>query len=265
MPPRAIWSGTITFGLIAIPVKLYTAVGRESDDKVEFHLLHEKDNARIRNERRCAKGHKVDWDEVVRGHEYSKGKWVTFTDEELDALDVESLHTIDVVTFVPSEQIDPIYVDHTYYVSPESSGTKAYKLFIDALEHEGLVGVAKVAIREREHLAMIRTVDGEISLHTLHWPNEIRKRQKTSGRPTLRDNEKRMARQLVQQLAGEFDPTEFTDEYHEAIKKAIKRKVKGEEIVEPAEREQPAEVGDLMEALKRSVEETNKRRRKRAS
>ena len=116
MPPRAIWSGTITFGLIAMPVKLYTAVGRENDDKVEFHLLHEKDNARIHNERRCAKGHKVEWDDLVRGHEYQKGKWVTFTDEELGALDVDSLHTVDVVEFVPAEQIDPIYIDSTYYV-----------------------------------------------------------------------------------------------------------------------------------------------------
>ena len=128
------------------------------------------------------------------------------------------------------------------------------------------MGVAKVAIREREHLAMIRAVDGEISLHTLHWPNEIRKRQKSGARATLRPNEKKMARQLLQQLTGDFDPTQFKDEYHEAIKKAVKQKVKGEEIVEAPEREERAEVGDLMEALKRSVEETNTRsKRRRAS
>ncbi len=261
MPPRAIWSGTITFGLIAIPVKLHTAVGRT--EKIEFHLLHEKDNARIHNERRCEKGHKVEWEDLIRGYEYQKGKWVAFTDDELDALDVDSMHTVDVVTFVPADQIDPIYIDKTYYVSPEQAGTKAYKLFVDALEHEDLVGVSKVAIREREHLAMVRADDGQITLHTMHWPDEIRKREKSGGRVTLRDNEKKMARQLVRQLQSDFAPDEFEDEYHKAIKKAVRRKVKGEDIVEAPEREEPAAVGDLMDALKRSVEETNKRSRSR--
>ena len=263
MPPRAIWSGTITFGLIAIPVKLHTAVGRT--EKVEMHLLHEKDGERIHYDRRCEKGHKVDWDETIRGYEYEKGKWVTFTDEELDNLQLESMHTVDVVTFVPDEQIDPIYYDKTYYVTPEQAGTKAYKLFVDALEHEGLVGIAKVAIREKEHLAAISAADGEITLHTMHWPDEIRKREKTSGRVTVRDNEKKMARSLVRQLTGDFEPEGFTDEYYKALKAAVRKKIKGEEIVEPEGREEPAAVSDLMEALKRSVEEVGKGSKKRST
>ena len=253
MAPRAIWSGTITFGLIAIPVKLHTAVGR-TDDKVELHLLHEKDGERIHYERRCEKGHKVEWEDVIRGYEYQKGKWVTFTDDELSSLDTESMHTIDVESFVPAEQIDPIYFDKTYYVATDGPGAKAYKLFVDALEHEGLLGVGKVAIREKEHLCALRVADGEIVLQTMHWPDEIRKREKSGGRVTLRDNEKKMARQLVQQLAGDFEPEQFEDEYFKALKAAVRKKVKGEDIVEPEGRAEPAAVSDLMEALKRSVE-----------
>ena len=251
--PRAIWSGTITFGLIAIPVKLFPAIGRT--DKVELHLLHEKDGERIHYERRCEAGHKVDWDDIVRGYEYAKGKWVTFTDEELDAIRTESMHTIDVETFVPSDQIDPIYYENTYYVAAESSGAKAYRLLVDALDSEELVGVSKVAIRDRERLAAIRATDGQIVLNTMHWPDEIRESTaKPSGRAQLRDNERRMARQLVRQLADDFDPDAFEDAYHKALKAAVRRKVKGEEIVVPEGREEAPAVADLMEALKRSVE-----------
>jgi DNA end-binding protein Ku len=252
--PRAIWSGTITFGLIAIPVKLYSAIGRE--DKVDLHLLHEKDGERIHYERRCEKGHKVDWDDIVRGYEYAKGKWVTFTDEELDAIRTESMHTVDVVQFVSSDEIDPMYYENTYYVAPDETGAKAYRLLVDALESEGLVGVSKVAIRDRERLAAIRVTDGEIVLNTMRWPDEIRDRsyKRPSGRVTLRDNERKMARQLVRQLAGEFTPDEFEDEYHKALKAAVQRKVKGKDIVVPEGREEPAAVADLMDALKRSVE-----------
>ncbi len=252
---RAIWSGSITFGLITIPVKLYSAIGRE--DKIDLHQLHEKDGEPIHYERVCEAGHKVEWKDIVKGYEYEKGKWVTFSDEELEALDTESMRAVDVVTFVDASEIDPIYYDTTYYVAPDASAAKAYKLFVDALESEGLVGVSKVAIRNRERLAAIRILDGEIVLQTMHWPDEIRKAdyKKPSGRVQLRDNEKKMARQLVQQLTDEFDPTQFKDEYHKALRSLAKKKIEGEEIVVPERREEPEAAGDLMEALRRSVEE----------
>lgn len=251
--PRAIWSGTITFGLIAIPVKLYPAIGRT--EKVDLHLLHEKDGERIHYERRCEAGHKVDWDDVVRGYEYAKGKWVTFTDEELDAIRPESMHTVDVVTFVPDAQIDPIYYEKTYYVATDGPGAKAYKLLVDALETEELVGIAKVSIRDRERLAAIRVMDDQIVLNTMHWPDEIRDAAgKPSGRAQLRDNERKMARQLVRQLADDFRPDEFQDEYDKALKAAVRRKVQGKDIVVPEGREEAPAVGELMEALKRSVD-----------
>ena len=203
MAPRAIWKGSITFGLITIPVGLYSAVGRE-EEKFDFHLLHEKDGARIHYERTCDKGHKdVDWDEIVKGYEYKKGKWVTITDEDLAALDLESLRTIDVVTFAPHEQIDPIFFDKSYYLVPEEQAVKAYRLVADALEDEQLVGVCKVAIREREHLAALRVKDGMLVLQTMHWPEEIRdaKFAQLRKRPRVDDRERKMARQLIQHLS----------------------------------------------------------------
>jgi DNA end-binding protein Ku len=251
---RAIWSGSITFGLITIPVKLYSAIGRE--DKVDLHQLHEKDGEPIHYERVCEAGHKVEWKDIVKGYEYEKGKWVTFTDEELEALETESMHAIDVQNFVAADEIDPIYFDSSYYVAPDESAGKAYRLFLEALESEGLVGVSKVAIRNRERLAAIRVHDDGIVLQTMHWPDEIRKAdyKKPSGRVQLRDNERKMARQLVQQLTDEFDPGGFDDEYHKALRKLAKRKIEGEEIVVPKTREEPESAVDLMEALKRSVE-----------
>ncbi len=252
---RAIWSGSITFGLISIPIKLYTAVGRK--DSISLHLLHEKDGEQIHYKRVCEKGHEVDWDDIIKGYEYKKGRWVTFTDEELDSLETESVRAVDVQSFVPAEQIDPIYFDKTYYIGPEEGGTKAYRLLVEALEDEGLVGVSKVAIREKEHLAAIRITDGEMILHTMHWPEEIRDRDfKTpSKRIKVNDRERKMARQLIRQLAGDFEPDQFEDELHKAMKKLVKRKVEGKDVVvpEPVEEEAAPGVVDLMEALKRSV------------
>ena len=254
---RSIWKGSITFGLITIPIKLYTAVGR-GDEGVDLHLLHEKDGARVHYERKCEKGHKdLDWDELVKGYEYEKGKWVVITDEEMEALELDSLRTIDVVNFSPLEQIDPLYFDKAYYVVPEESATKAYHLMVEALLDEQLVGVCKVAIRDRERLASLRIADGVMVLETMHWPEQLREADfdELRKRPKVQDRERKMARQLVQQLSDDFDPTQFKNEYHKALKKLIDRKVKGEEIVVAEEPKQPdAGVVDLMEALKASVE-----------
>lgn len=256
MAPRSIWKGSVTFGLITIPVGLYSAVGRE-EEKFDFHLLHEKDGARIHYERRCDKGHKdIDWGEIVKGYEYKKGKWVTITDDDLAALDLESLRTIDVVTFAPSEQIDPIFYEKTYYMVPEEQALKAYRLIADALQDEGLVGVCKVAIREREHLAAMRVKDGMLVLQTMHWPEEVRdaKFAQLKKRPRIDDRERKMARQLIKHLSSDFDPAQFKDEYHKALKKLIDKKIKGEEIVAAPEPEPTGQVVDLMEALRASVD-----------
>lgn len=257
MAPRAIWKGSITFGLITIPVKIHSAVGRDSEEKLDFHLLHAKDGGRIHYQRTCDKGHKnIDWDEIVKGYEYSKGKWVEITDKELEALDLDSTRSIDVVTFAPLEQIDPLYFDKSYYVIPDGGAVKAYRLMFDALKDEGLVGVCKVALREREHLSALRTKDRMLILQTMYWPEEIRepKFDELGKRTRVNDRESKMAKQLIRQLTDDFDPGQFKDECHKALKKLIRKKVKGEEIVVPQAAEERADVIDLMDALKASVE-----------
>jgi DNA end-binding protein Ku len=266
MAPRSIWKGSITFGLITIPVKVFTAVGREAGERVDLHLLHEKDGQRIHYTRNCEKGHKdVDWSEIVKGYEYQKGKWVEITDEDLEALDLESIRTIDVATFVPYDQIDPVLFDKTYYVVPDETGIKAYRLIMDALEDEGLVGIGKVALREREHLCVLRPGENLVVMETMHWPEEVRdtKFGELRKRPNISDRERKMARQLIHQLSGDFDPSEFKDEYHRALKKLIDKKVKGEEIVVVEDAEEPAQIVDLMDALRASVDAAKKGERPR--
>jgi DNA end-binding protein Ku len=258
---RALWKGAITFGLISIPVRLYSAVQEKS---LKFHLLHEGDGGRIKYKRECAKcGKEVSWDDIVKGYEYSKDHYVMFEDEELEALDVDSIRAIDVVAFVPLEDIDPIYFNKSYYMAPETSGIKAYKLLQEALDAEGQVGVAKVALREKEHLATIRLSGDVFVLETMHWPDEIRQPEfeELDKKVQVRDNEVKMARQLIQQLSSDFKPEEFTDDYRQALEKLVGQKVEGAEItVAAAPQEEPTKVVDLMEALKASVEQAKKSR-----
>jgi DNA end-binding protein Ku len=258
---RPIWKGAITFGLISIPVRLYSAVQEKG---LKFHLLHEEDGGRIKYQRSCSKcGKEVGWDDIVKGYEYSKDHYVRFTDEDLEGLDVDSIRAIDVVSFVPLEDIDPIYFNKTYYVAPDASGIKAYKLLADALQAEGQVGVAKVALRDKEHLATVRLKDGTFVLETMHWPDEIREAEfeELEKKVDVRDNEVKMARQLIQQLSGNFDPDEFQDEYRKKLEELAQQKIEGQEVTVSAEPEvEPTKVVDLMEALKASVADAKKKR-----
>lgn len=259
--PRPLWKGAITFGLISIPVRLYSAVKEKS---MKFHLLHGEDNGRIKYERKCSKcGKEVSWDDIIKGYEFSKDHYVTFTDDELDSIDMDSVKAIDVEAFVPLEQIDPIYFNKTYYVVPDTAGLKAYRLLLDALEAEGQVGVAKVAFRDKEHLATIRLKDDVFVLETMHWPDEIQEPafEELDKRVKIKDTEVKMARQLIQQLTDDFRPHEFKDVYRERLQDLAEKKIEGEEIAVAAEpEEEPTKVVDLMEALKASVAEAKKRK-----
>src|SRR5688572_13282730 len=169
---RAIWRGAINLGLITIPVGLYAAT---EDRDISFHLLSDKDGSRIRYKRVSSKsGREVDWGDIVKGYEYDKGKYVTFTQEELERIPVESIRTIDIVQFVKQEDIDPIYFDKSYYLAPEESGLKAYRVFLQALENSEQVGIGKVTIREKERLCALRPSEGVLVLETMKWPDEIR-------------------------------------------------------------------------------------------
>jgi DNA end-binding protein Ku len=227
-------------------------------------MLHEEDGGRIKYQRVCAIcGKEVGWDDIVKGFEYSKDHYVTFSDDELQALDVDSIKSIDVVSFVPLEDIDPIYYNKTYYIAPEPSGLKAYRLLQQALEAERQVGIAKVALRDKEHLATVRLKDDVFVLETMHWPDEIREPQfeELDKSVDVRDQEVKMARQLIQQLSSEFDPAEFEDEYRVRLEELVAQKVEGQEVtVTAAPEEEPTKVVDLMEALKASVAEAKTRK-----
>jgi DNA end-binding protein Ku len=257
---KALWKGAVTFGLVNIPVRLYSAVQEKS---LKFHMLHAKDGGRIKYQRVCAIcGEEVTWDDIVKGYEYSKDHYVQFSEEEMQALDLDSIRAIDVVTFVPLDEIDPVYFNKTYYVVPEPSGLKAYRLLQEALEAEGSVGLAKVALRDKEHLATVRLKDDVFVLETMHWPDEIREPafEELDKNVEVRDAELKMARQLIQQLSGDFNPAEFQDEYRARLEQLVEQKVEGQEITVAAQpEEEPTKVVDLMEALKASVAEAKKK------
>jgi DNA end-binding protein Ku len=257
---KALWKGSVTFGLVNIPVRLYSAVQEKS---LKFHMLHAEDGGRIKYQRVCAIcGKEVSWNDIVKGYEYSKDHYVHFTDEELQGIDLDSIKAIDVVNFVPLEDIDPVYFNKTYYIVPEPSGLKAYRLLQQALDAEEQVGIAKIALRDKEHLATVRLKDDVFVLETMHWPDEIREPEfeELDKKVSVRDPEVKMARQLIQQLSADFDPEEFTDEYRTRLERLVEQKVEGQEITVAAEQEEePTKVVDLMEALKASVEEAKKK------
>jgi DNA end-binding protein Ku len=257
---KALWKGSVTFGLVNIPVRLYSAVQEKG---LKFHMLHAEDGGRIKYQRVCAIcGKEVSWNDIVKGYEYSKDHYVHFTDEELQGIDLDSIKAIDVVNFVPLEDIDPVYFNKTYYIVPEPSGLKAYRLLQQALDAEEQVGIAKIALRDKEHLATVRLKDDLFVLETMHWPDEIRQPEfeELDKKVTVRDPEVKMARQLIQQLSADFNPEEFTDEYRTRLEQLVEQKVEGQEITVAAEQEEePTKVVDLMEALKASVEEAKKK------
>jgi DNA end-binding protein Ku len=253
---RAIWTGAITFGLISIPVKLYSAVGEQ---RVHFRMLRESDGSPIHFKRVAEKdGREVEWKNIVKGFEYEDGKYVTFTHDELDELDVDSIRVIDIDAFVDLEDIDPVFYEKAYYVAPVEGGEKAYRLLAEALEEQNRVGVAKFAMREKEHLCALRVRDGKFVLQTLHWPAEIRNADieslKNINRVKVSSREKAMAGDLIEQLAGKFEPGRYRNEFERKVKAVAKRKAKGEEVVRaPEPKAEEQDVSDLMAMLEQSL------------
>ena len=256
---RSIWKGAITFGLISIPVGLYTAVEEKS---LRFHQLHGADNGRIRYKRVCSvDDEEVPFDEIVKGYEYEKDRYVVFTEEELERLPSDSIRSVDVVAFVPLDEIDPIYFQKSYYLAPEPTGVKAYRLLAQALEESDRVGLAKITLREKEHLATLRLRDGVFVLETMYWPDEIRPPafDELDRSPEIRPQELAMAKTLIDNLTEHFQPEQFKDTYRERLEAAAEAKVAGQEVA-VAPTAEPTQILDLMEALKASVEATKAKR-----
>lgn len=256
--PKAIWKGAITFGLITIPVGLYSAIEEKS---FRFNQLHDKDKGRIRYKRTCsACGEEVSYDEIVKGYEFEKGNYAVFTEEELQQIPADSVKAIDVVAFVPLEEIDPVYFQKPYYLAPEPTGLKAYKLLEQAMTDSGRIGIAKITLRDKEHLATLRARAGVFILETMHWPDEIRQPEfeELSKEPEIRKQELDMAKNLIENLSDSFNPESFVDNYRERLAAAVQAKVEGMEVA-VAPTKEPTQIVDLMEALKASVEATKKK------
>jgi DNA end-binding protein Ku len=258
---RSIWKGSVSFGLVSIGVKLYTAT-EEKD--VTFHQVRRTDGARIRYKRVAeSDGEEVAYADIAKGYQLPNGETVVLTDEDFADLPLPSARVVDVMQFVPADQIDPIYYNKTYYLEPEKTAVKPYVLLRDALVESDTVGLVKVAIRNREQLATLRVREGVIVLETMIWPDEVRAPDFAflNDDVELRPQEQAMARSLVESMSGDFEPEQYTDNYRSALQQVIEAKIEGREVVEP-EAAQPTagNVVDLMSALRASVEAAKKSR-----
>jgi DNA end-binding protein Ku len=258
--PRAIWSGAISFGLVNVPVQMFSAV-KEND--LRFHMVREKDGSRIGYEKVAKKdGKPVDDKNIVKAYETDKGKLVYMADEDFEAAQTKGYRSIDVTDFVPYEQIDPIYFEHTYYLGPQEGAEKVYALLARALDRSGLVGIGTFVMRQREQLGCLRVRDGALTLEKLYFADEVRDPGKVtpSAKVKVAKRELDMATELIDRFSGDFDPTKYRDTYRDALLKVIRQKEKGKEIKVP-EREEPSTPDDLMEALRASLDQAKGKRK----
>ena len=253
---RSIWSGALSFGLVNVPVKLYTAVSRKT---VRFHQLHETDGVRIQQKRVCAKdGEEVPYDQIVKGYELSPDHYVVIEPEELEGLDPKKTRTIDIEDFVELDQIDPIYYDHPYYLAPDKGAEKAYRLLLDAMAEAGKVAIARVVLRSKENLVAIRPAGDVLAMETMIFHDEVVPADELDDMPEGKpaktsERELKMAQQLIASLASDFEPTKYRDEYRDKVLDLIERKAEGEEIAIQPEAPEPTKVPDLMAALEASL------------
>ena len=251
---RAIWKGAVSFGLVNVPVRLYAAT--ENHD-VQFRQVHRTDGGRIRYKRFCSKdGQEVAYDDIAKGYETEDGQMIVLTDEDMAELPTRSSKEISVEKFVPEDQIDPMLLDKSYYLEPDKTATKPYVLLREALEAQGRMAIVTVSIRTRMTMAVLRVRDGVIVMQTMLWPDEIRSADFASVEDQeLSDKEMSMARMLIDELAGDYDPDEFEDDYALAVEALVRAKIDGGQVqqVEDDE-EESGEVVDLLAALARSVE-----------
>jgi DNA end-binding protein Ku len=259
--PRAIWSGAISFGLVNVPIKLFTATSQKD---VRFHQLHDKDGARIQQKRVCSKdGEEIPMEHIVKGYEVSRDTYVIITPEELDALDPKATRTIDILDFVDLDEIDPVYFDSTYYMVPEKGAAKAYALLLEAMRKSNKVAIARVVLRQKQHLVALRPLKNALSMETMLYADEVVSPETLEGLPedvTVTDRELAMAQQLIDSLADDFKPERYKDDYRERVLEMIERKAEGQEIVVGEEEEEQAPVVDLMAALEASLAAAKTRR-----
>jgi DNA end-binding protein Ku len=250
---RSMWKGAISFGLVMIPIKLYAATEQKD---IAFRQVHRADGGRIKFRRVCSiDGQEVPYEDVAKGYELPDGEMVVLTDEDMAELPLPTTRSIEVLHFMPAEQLDPILLNRSYFVEPDTAGARAYVLLRDSLERSGKVALALVALRQRESLATLRTRDGLLVLETLLWPDEVR----IPAFPFLEDNvearsqELQMAASLIESMTVDFDPDSYHDGYREALQELVNAKVEGRQVVQPEIPAQEAEPTSLADALKASL------------
>jgi DNA end-binding protein Ku len=248
-----VWKGHLTFGLISMPIRMFAAARGE---RVSFNQLHKVCHSRLKQPLFCPVCNRnVERSEIVKGFEYEKDQYVLFSEEELDKIEPPSAHVMEILEFVKLDEMDPLYFDSSYYLSPEDAGMKAYKLLIDAMKESGYGAIAKLTMHQREHIVIIRPGSKGMTLHTMFYSNEIRAAEAVpTDKVEVKDQEKKLALQLIESLAAPFEPQKYRDQYSENVGAMIAAKLKGQEVTEVA---QPhlAPVIDLMEALKKSLAE----------
>jgi DNA end-binding protein Ku len=263
--PRALWKGAISFGLVNIPIELHTAV---RNHRPKFRMLHAKDKSPVKFERVCIRdGHPVAWEDLVKGYEYEKGHFIVITKEDFQAAALEKTRTVDIIDFVKAEEVDDRFFETPYYLVPTKGGERSYALLREAIRESKRIGIAKFILRDAQHLAAIEVIGPSIVLTVMRFADEL---VDTSAfeLPSPKDVGKReleMARALVNNLAAKWDPSKYTDEYRENLMRIIKAKAKGTHVtIEPSAEPREAKVVDLMERLRRSLEESGARKPKPA-
>jgi DNA end-binding protein Ku len=252
-----VWKGHLTFGLLSLPVKLFSAARGES---VSFNQLHKSDHSRVKQVLYCqAEDKPIQRSEIVKGYEYEKDKYVVVDDEEIKKVAPKTAKTMEVLEFVKASEVDPIYLESSYYLAPDEAGEKPYALLFESLRQSGCVGVAKIAMHNREHIVILRPGSKGILLHTMYYPDEIRQVEEfRTDTSTVKEKELALAKTLVESLLAPFEPEKYKDDYRENLKAMIQAKVEGKEIVETAAPTHMAPVIDIMEALKASLAEGKK-------
>ena len=254
---RALWKGTISFGLINIPVALYPATRRED---LKFHLLRRSDLSPINYKRVAeADGKEVPWNQIVKGYEYEKGEFVVLKEEDFARVDVEATQTVDIINFVEIDEVDPLLFYKPYYLEVQKGGDKAYTLLRDSLADSRKIAIAKVVIRERQHLAAVKPQKKGLILELMHFPEELLDTSefKTPAAKSIRKGELRMAKQLIESMSSKWEPSQYSDEYHEALEKMIEKKIEsgGKAAPPPPKKKRATNVVDLMSVLQQSLRE----------
>lgn len=246
-----VWKGHVTFGLVSFPVKLFTAARSET---ISFNQLHKEDHSRVKQVLYCAAEDKpITRSDIVKGYEYEKGRWVVVEDEEIKRMAPASAKSMEILEFVKSSEVDPVYFESSYYMAPDEAGERPYALLYEALERTGYTGVAKITMHNREHIALFRPGPTGLMMHTMYYADEVRAVDEFRTDKTLvKEKEIALATMLIESLAAEFEPAKYHDTYRDNLRAMIDAKIQGKEVVAPAEPE-TARVIDIMEALKQSL------------